>query len=396
MHLYRPKSKRRDGTTAENKRWACCFRFRGKECRLSLIEDKAESFRMMRKIQAIVYRAAAGVPATPGQCKWLDETLPSVRAYLARIGVAGTFETPGKDIPSLATVYRTHLLAQGRTAKHVEYVLGVVESLPARLGTLSPEQISREKLDLWVLSMQTDSLSLRTIQARIKAVKQFVRWGVRRGHFLCADALDMIPPNPRTDPRRLRRPLTEDELRGLLDHVWGGDEAHGLTGCIRATLYLLATETGLRPNELRHLAWEDLALTASPTVRVRASSAKGRREAVLPLRGHVAEVLVDMPRGGDLVFSLPPARELAQMIRTDMTDAGLDPWRVDFYSLRHTFITNLARAGVHPRTAQKLARHADITTTMRYYTHLLEGDELAAIERLPTISPCPTAHPSAS
>ena len=30
----------------------------------------------------------------------------------------------------------------------------------------------------------------------------------------------------------------------------------------------------------------------------------------------------------------------------------------DFHSLRHTFISNLARAGVHPKLAQSLARHS--------------------------------------
>lgn len=32
----------------------------------------------------------------------------------------------------------------------------------------------------------------------------------------------------------------------------------------------------------------------------------------------------------------------------------------DFHANRHTFITNLGRVGVHPKTAQTLARHSDI------------------------------------
>jgi integrase len=39
----------------------------------------------------------------------------------------------------------------------------------------------------------------------------------------------------------------------------------------------------------------------------------------------------------------------------------------DFHSNRHTFITNLERAGVSPRTAQTLARHCDIRLTMGVY-----------------------------
>ena len=36
----------------------------------------------------------------------------------------------------------------------------------------------------------------------------------------------------------------------------------------------------------------------------------------------------------------------------------------DFHALRHTFITNLCKADVSPKTAQMLARHSDISLTM--------------------------------
>ncbi len=61
-------------------------------------------------------------------------------------------------------------------------------------------------------------------------------------------------------------------------------------------------------------------------------------------------------------------------------DAGLF---ADFHSNRHTFITNLERAGVSPRTAQTLARHCDIRLTMGVYTHIGLHDQTTAIESLP-------------
>ncbi len=56
---------------------------------------------------------------------------------------------------------------------------------------------------------------------------------------------------------------------------------------------------------------------------------------------------------------------------------------VDFHGLRHTFITSLANGGVHPKTAQILARHSDINMTMSRYTHSLRGAEAAALSSLP-------------
>ncbi len=55
---------------------------------------------------------------------------------------------------------------------------------------------------------------------------------------------------------------------------------------------------------------------------------------------------------------------------------------VDFHALRYTFVTQLAKAGVHPRIAQALARHAKIETTMAVYTDIRDGDLRAAVERL--------------
>ena len=58
---------------------------------------------------------------------------------------------------------------------------------------------------------------------------------------------------------------------------------------------------------------------------------------------------------------------------------------VDFHALRMTFITNLSRAGVSPKTAQLLARHCDINLTMNTYTTLGVMDQAAAVESLPPI-----------
>ncbi len=49
------------------------------------------------------------------------------------------------------------------------------------------------------------------------------------------------------------------------------------------------------------------------------------------------------------------------------------------------FITNLARAGVSPKTAQILARHSDINLTMNTYTMLEVYDQSVAVAALPPL-----------
>ena len=77
--------------------------------------------------------------------------------------------------------------------------------------------------------------------------------------------------------------------------------------------------------------------------------------------------------------------------KLDLAAAGIaemdsEGRNVDFHGLRHTFITSLAAAGVHPKTAQVLARHSTISLTLDKYTHTLRGDEARALASLPDYS----------
>ena len=57
----------------------------------------------------------------------------------------------------------------------------------------------------------------------------------------------------------------------------------------------------------------------------------------------------------------------------------------DFYALRHTYITNLARNGVSLVTAQKQARHSTPMLTAQRYTHIDLQDQKVAVDRLPSL-----------
>ncbi|WP_285814845.1 tyrosine-type recombinase/integrase [Thomasclavelia cocleata] len=50
-----------------------------------------------------------------------------------------------------------------------------------------------------------------------------------------------------------------------------------------------------------------------------------------------------------------------------------------FHMLRHTFITNLYKNNVDLKTAQKLARHSDIKTTLNVYTHIQDSHKTNAL-----------------
>jgi len=197
------------------------------------------------------------------------------------------------------------------------------------------------------------------------------------------------------------------------------DEFRGLTGKDRAMLYTVAANTGLRASELASLTPESFDLdAATPTVRCLAGYTKNGEEAVLPLRADVVVTMREYLSGRTAGLPIWPgswarSRAGGAMMKADLNNAH-EAWikagksdeekearredlsflqyldasgrHADFHSLRHTFISNLARSGVHPKVAQTLARHSTIDLTMNVYTHTVIGDLAEAVERLPALA----------
>jgi len=197
------------------------------------------------------------------------------------------------------------------------------------------------------------------------------------------------------DRRLVRRAFEPHELQELLRATAAGPVRQGLTGAERVTLYVLALESGLRANELRSLRASSFDLaTDRPTVKVAAGASKRRRDDVLPLKPETARALQVHLRNHqpwDGTFRLNKSWRAAQMLGEDRDAAGItcDDGRVlDFHSLRHTFISNLARAGVALRVAQALARHSTPMLTFGVYAHLGADDERRALDALPDLNGC--------
>jgi integrase len=138
-------------------------------------------------------------------------------------------------------------------------------------------------------------------------------------------------------------------------------------------MYLVAQRTGLRRGELRSLTGRSFDLMSDPpTVAVKAGNSKRRKKELLPLSKETAQCLTTYlanRKPGDPVWPGFWWQRSAEMLRLDLLNAGIEPVDdegrvVDFHGQRMTFITGLARAGVAPATAQRLARHSDINLTM--------------------------------
>jgi integrase len=199
-------------------------------------------------------------------------------------------------------------------------------------------------------------ISAQTFNFYIQAIKQFCRWMVKDRRTTESPVVHLDGLNVKTDRRHDRRALTVKELIKLLDATLSGPNRLGMNGPERSMLYRLAVETGLRAGELRSLTRASFELEGNnPAVTVEAEYSKRRRKDTQPLRPGLATdlkgFLATLIPAAPAFPSMPCRFHLAKMFRADLKAAGItyrdDAGLVaDFHSLRHTFISNLARGGV--------------------------------------------------
>ena len=407
MRLFRPTYKDRDGKTRKVSRWHVEFRDHwGKVRRLAAFTDRGQSETFGRRVERLVAFASNREPLDAAMTRWLETLAPRLRARLAKIGLLDRKRlVSAKPLTDHVDDFKQALLDKGNTARHANLVAGRARRVIEGCGFTSWGDIAGSKVMAYLSDLQADrtgesgkvkpGISAQTFNFYLQAVRQFARWLVRDGRASESPVAHLQGLNVKTDRRHDRRALTVDELRRLLRAAADGPERHGMSGPERAMLYRVAVETGLRAGELRSLTRASFDLDATPpTVFVLAAYSKHRREDVLPLRSDTAADLRAFLSGAlpaAQAFHVPTRRNVAPMFRADLKAAGI-PYRdesdrvADFHALRHTFITNLANSGVHPKVAQALARHSTITLTMDRYSHTYIGEQSAAVAALPDLA----------
>jgi integrase len=396
--------------------------------RLPLLKSKKASAELARKIDHLNSIRASGDVIPPELTRFVETMLPSIRAKLAKWGILSAARVAaGKPLVEHLADWKQALLAKGNTTEYAELAKGRTRKLFGGCGFKYWTDISASKVHLHLAEMRSNRLnpdgtvkpgkSIQTSNYYLKAAKQFCKWMVSDGRALETPLAHLSVQNAQSDRRHDRRAISDDEMRWLLEVTAKAPERFGMTGEARSMLYHVAVETGLRAGELRSLIRGSFDLEGDePSITIAAAYAKNRRQDRLLLKPAMASRLKEYLTGKMphvLAFSVPGRTHVVQMFRADLADAR-KTWLeshqspqdrasaeqstflasvdelgrfADFHALRHTFMSNLAAAGVHPKTAQSLARHSTIALTMDRYTHLYEGNLMAALNKLPDLSP---------
>ena len=345
----------------------------GKRRQIPLSEDKNAAKALLRRLQTEAdYKRAAGVD------RHTEERHRPLKALL------GEYEN---FLRSKANTERYVLL----TSVRITAILHATKA--TTLADLDASRVS-SALAEW-RSRSDRPIGVSTSNHYARAIKGFTRWLWMERRTLDDPLSPLRLLNARVDRRRNRRALTLEELQCLLDATKTSRKTLlGLNPTDRAMLYTLATFTGLRASELASLTTSSFNLETN-TVSVQAAYSKRRRHDTLPLHRSLIELLRPWlaTKKGTLWRTAWCDRQCthtAKLLRKDLKRAGI-PYRdeqgrvVDFHALRHTFISSLARSGVHPAKAKELARHSTIMLTMDVYSHV-EVDELrSALEMLPPL-----------
>lgn len=147
--------------------------------------------------------------------------------------------------------------------------------------------------------------------------------------------------NAETDPRHMRRELTEEEMTYLLSFVEGHTlRTHNLAGPERAIVYRIALGTGFRAKD------------------------EARRK--------------ERERTDSLAYEDSSGRFC------------------DFHAMRHTYISTIVAGGASVKTAQELARHSSPQLTIGRYSHTRLHDLTGALEALQPVSKPDSPHEAVS
>lgn len=400
--VYKPTYKdRHTGESREGASWAVEFQDhtdRPRPRRLTAFTDKGASEDLGRKLMQLVALRAAGESPNLELTRWMETTPARIRTQLVAWGLVDAHRATGsKTLKDHLADFKQAILADGKTEKHATMTATRAERVFDGCGFTFWSEVEASRVQTHLADLRKGSddkagISIQTSNYYLQAVKGFCRWMVKERRATQNPLAHLRRLNADTGRTFERRALSVDELSKLMTKTQSEPERYGMTGDERAMLYRLAAETGLRAGELRSLTRASFNLTADvPTVAVEAAYSKRKRRDTLPLRQDTADVLrrvLATKAPAAPAFNMPDSTMTAAMIREDMEAAKVKPTddagRVaDFHALRHTFITNLGRTGIHFKTQQELARHSTPVLTARY-SHSLKHDEVAAVNALPT------------
>lgn len=226
----------------------------------------------------------------------------------------------------------------------------------------------------WRLRYQTSTL------ASLRAVLSNIMGSAVKG--------GLIAENPVSNVRLPKaygggkRALSPEQIECLIDNL---DPSDG-----RQLAVLLCLTCGLRRGEVIALRWGDWDGVSIHVERADDGDGHDRppksRAGVrsVPAPKKIATMLeplrreAEAPLCADVQGNRIKSGTLGRWWSRFRTDVGMD---CTLHELRHSYLTQLARAGVHPRVMMQLAGHSSVKVCLEVYTHVSDEMQRDAVKR---------------
>lgn len=216
-------------------------------------------------------------------------------------------------------------------------------------------------------SSVSSSCAPKTAREKIRMVSQFVKWASSTYDVDGWEPMKTVVP-----PKLVKRQKpfwTPEEIDMILDNAPTPEYR---------LFWALMAFTGLRHSEA--VAFGPSSICED---RLRVVG-KGNKEAFVPIGRRLRDEIssVKIYDGMFMKSAFETDSLCISVLKKAVSAAGLDNEGVTNHRFRHSFCSNLIRAGVGPKQVQKLARHENISITMDTYSHLLEDDLKGCVDLL--------------
>lgn len=296
------------------------------------------------------------------------------------------------------------------TDRHKENYRHSVEIWKEEFSAREIGEIRADDIERVLLELQENDFAARTVSFYRSTIRQIMQRAV--GRVIPSNPVDLVQLTEPVEKAEKRRALTAEEQQW----IWNTPHRAQPTAIIMML-------SGLRRGELAALTWHDINLkertitvnktieyppNAPPKLRLLTKSAAGMRTVDIPQR--LADYLSQLPRDGVLVVHTQNGRTMTESAWRAMWDsymrilnikygtrtpADLERMKkpgqhkydmtippITLHWLRHTFCTLLYLAGVDVVQACAQMGHADVSTTLRIYTHLDAIHKRKSVDKL--------------
>lgn len=296
-----------------------------------------------------------------------------------------------RDIP-VAKLVRSFLMYQedrNHSPKTVRWYQDMLRRFTEFLGEdMRLRDLTLEGIRDYQRSRRELGLSKFTLHAYTRTLKTFLRWMEREG-YLDEDVSSKVdlPKVPKYQDVVVDV-LNDEEIRRLLSNL----EPTTDVGCRNRAIVCLMIESGLRLEEVSNLALVDIRLKEM-CIKVHG---KGDKEDYVPLGPTTHKSLARYiehfrvpAKAGELrlflnIYGEPLGYEAIKS-SIDRLAKSSGVRRLHPHLLRHTAATRLLANGADLHSVQRLLRHSDIRTTLRYL-HLVPEQLQDKMQRFSPLS----------